>query len=95
MNTDSNGFLLYAAVVAVTALIAHSCIRRFWMICVVIATSCAVLNILHEGMRHGFHIRPSDAVFWIPMLLVFGFAIAFPIAFVIGLPFHLYRRRKR
>jgi len=95
MDSDINGLLIYMALVVVASVFAHLCIRRFWLTCGAITVGCSVLNLAHEIVMHDFHIRPSDAAFWLPMLFVFGAAYAFPIALIIGLPFHLYRRMRK
>ena len=95
MNSHTNGFLLYVALAVVTSLIAHTCFRRFWLTCGLVATGCSGVNVAHEVVNHAFRLRPSDVAFWLPMLLVYGVAIAFPIAFLLGLPFHFCRRWRK
>jgi ABC-type nitrate/sulfonate/bicarbonate transport system permease component len=94
MNTDTNGFLIYVVLVVIVAVIAHACIRRFWITTVFLAMGCSILNIAHEIVTHGFHIRPSDVTIWLPMIFVYGVALAFPIALLVGLPFHYHRRSR-
>ena len=95
MNSDTTGFLIYVALAVVASLIAHIFVRRFWVTCAVVAVGCSLLNIAHELVTHDFHIRPSDVAFWLPTLLAYGVAISFPIAFLTGLPFYFYKRRRK
>src|SRR5947209_8313368 len=88
MDTDTNGFLVYVLLVAVAAIIAQSRIRRLWVTSASVAVGCSVLNIAYEIVRNGFHVRPSDVAFWLPILFVYGAAIAFPVALLVGLPFY-------
>jgi hypothetical protein len=95
MSTDTNGLLVYLALVITFSIIAHSFGRRFWANCAALAVVCSVINIGYEVVTHDFRIRPSDAVFWLPMLFVYGAAIALPVALLIGLPFVGFRRRRK
>ena len=94
MNTDTNGFLIYVALVVVAAVIAHALIGRFWLTTGILAVGCSILNIAHEIVTHDFHVRPSDVAIWLPMLFVYGAVVAFPIASVVGLPFYFHRRSR-
>ena len=94
MNSDIQGFLIYALAVAALSVAAHVFIRKFWITCVALAFGCSILKIAHEAVGHDFNIRPSDLAFWIPVEFVYGVLMAFPVALLVGLPFHLIRRRR-
>ena len=93
MDNDTNGLLTYVALVAIASVAANSCLRRFWLAFGIVVAGCSVLNIIHEVVTHDFRIRPSDAVFWLPMLMAYGVIVATPIVLLTGLPFHFCRRR--
>jgi hypothetical protein len=95
MDTSPSDSLIYVALVAVLAVIAHSCIRRYWVTCLLVALTSSGLNIAHEIITHDFHVRTSDVLFWLPMLFGYGAAFAFPITLLIGLPFYFYRRSRK
>jgi hypothetical protein len=95
MRAEENGLLVYVVLVAVLAVIAHWFSRRFWVNCFAVAAFCSVVNLGHEVVASGFRIRPSDVAFWLPMILVYGAAVALAIAALVGLPFVAIRRRKR
>src|SRR5882672_7499319 len=61
MSFDPQELLLYALLVAGTALIAHSFTRDFMRSSAFVAIGCSLINVGHEIVRHDFHIRPSDA----------------------------------
>jgi len=94
MSFDPQELLLYALLVAGTALIAHSFTRDFMRSSAFVAIGCSLINVGHEIVRHDFHIRPSDAAFWLPALYLWGLGAAFPVAVVVSLPFHAFWRRK-
>ena len=94
MNSDIQGFLICVLAVAALSVAAHIFIRKFWITCLALGFGCSILNIAHEAVRHDFNIRPSDLAFWIPMEFMYRALMAFPIALLLGLPFHLIRRRR-
>jgi hypothetical protein len=95
MSSDTHDLLLYLCWGMPVFAIAHFFIRRFWLTCSTVAVGCSVLNIGHENVVHEFCVRPCDVAFWLPMLFVYGIAVAFPVALVVGLPFHFIRRRRK
>jgi len=95
MDSNTDDLLTYVALVVVASVVAHLCIRRFWIACAVITIGYSVLNLAHEIVMHDFHIRPSDVAFWLPMIFVFGAAYALPVALLVGLPFHFCRRMRK
>ena len=88
-------FLLFSALAAVVALAAHWFIRHHWLAALVSAVVSSLANIADEMVRHDFAVRPSDAVFWLPMLLIEGIVVAFPAVVMVGLPFYVIRRRRQ
>ena len=95
MTLHWNDFLEFAPWVAIAAVIAHGFIRQFWIACSVAAFGCSLLNVAVEIVQHDFRIRPSDVGFWLPMLVVYGTALATPVVFLVGLPFFLCRQWKK
>ena len=95
MNLQWNDFVEFAPWVAIAAVIAHGFIRQFWIACGVAAIGCSLLNMAVEIAKHDFRIRPSDVAFWLPMEFACGAAMAAPVAFLVGLPFFLYRRWRK
>ncbi|HTH48248.1 MAG TPA: hypothetical protein VMB21_12115, partial [Candidatus Limnocylindria bacterium] len=65
----------------------HWLVRRHWLGILVSATLSSLVNIAHEMIAHEFTDRPSDAFFWLPMLIVIGIVAALPAAAMTGLPF--------
>ena len=88
-------FLLFSALAVVVALATHWFIRRHWLAALVSAVVSSLANVAYELVRHDFAVRPSDAVFWLPMLLVEGIVVAFPAVVMVGLPFYVIRRRRQ
>ncbi len=76
-------------------IITHAVISRYWLAGLIAGGICSLANAVHEACLNDFSIRPSDAALWIPMLLVMGFVMLTPPSFLVGLPFMLYRRRKK
>jgi hypothetical protein len=87
-------FLLFSTAAVVVAVVTHWFVQRFWWAVLVSALVSSLVNIAHELVAHDFAVRPSDAVLWLPMLLVEGMIVALPVVAVIGVPFYVVRRRR-
>ena len=87
-------FLMFSVIAAAVAFVAHWFIRRYWLALLLSALASSLINIGHELFIHDFAVRPSDAVFWLPMLLVIGMVVALPVVAIIGIPFYVIRRRR-
>jgi hypothetical protein len=88
-------FLIFSAVAAVLAAVAHFFVRRYWLALLVSAPASSLVNIAHELYTHDFRVRPSDALFWLPMLFVEGIIVALPAVAIVGISFYVIRRRKQ
>jgi len=88
-------FLIFSAVASGIALVMHWFVRRYWLAVLLSALGASFINIGHELVKHDFAVRPSDAAFWVPMLLVMGIVVALPVAAIIGIPFYVIRRRSQ
>jgi hypothetical protein len=88
-------FLLFSAIASAVAIVAHWFVRGYWLAVLLSAVASSLINIGHELFTHDFAVRPSDAVFWLPMLLVMGIVFALPVVAIIGIPFYVIRRRRQ
>lgn len=81
----------YVALAAVVGLVIHMLTHRYVGASAVGAGLSSVGNLAHEAWLTGFDVNPGWAL---PMFLV-GSILAFPACLVVGLPFPLWRRRRR
>ena len=88
-------FLLFGAVAVGIGIATHSFVRRYWLAVLLSAFVSSLANIAHEVFTQDFAVRPSDVVFWLPMLLVEGMVVALPFVTLIGVPFYGLRRRRK
>jgi hypothetical protein len=95
MDSDTKALLTYAVFVVIVSVVGNICARRYWLTCTLVTVGCGGLTVLYQIVAHDFHIRPKDIAFWLPALFLFAAAVAFPIAFIVGLPFHFYRRVRK
>jgi len=86
--------LIFFALTLALSITAHWFMRRYWLAVLISVTAASVGNIIHEAFVHDFQVRPADVAFWIPMLLVQGMLFAWPLAALVGIPFHVIRRRR-
>ena len=91
LNDMTSGFIIGLLVILAT----HSVISKYWLAGLIAGAICSVANVVHEGYLLNFTMSPSDVMIWVPMLLVMGVAIFTPLSYFLGLPFFLYRRRKK
>lgn len=89
MDTEDKIFIGIALLVAV---IAHCFIRRFFVACVVIAFASPALYAVESFIRLKL---PPAKLFWLPLVFLEGGSYALGIALVVGLPFYLFRLRRR
>ena len=89
MDTEDKVFFAIATAVA---LIAHSCVRRFWVACVIVVLASPALYAIESFIRLDL---PAAKIFWLPFVFLEGGCYALVIALVIGLPFYLFRRWRR
>lgn len=84
------GVFEYAGLTAVMAIIAHAAIRRYFIACTVAAAVTSFLNLLHGAWLADFDVNLG----WAPPLYLAGFLVAFPVAALVGLPFHVWRQKE-
>ena len=88
-------FLMFTAVASAVAVVTHWFVRRYWLAVLLSALASSLTNIGHEVFTHDFAVRPSDAVLWLPLLLVMGIVVALPVVAIIGVPFYVIRRKRQ
>ena len=76
------------------SLAAHWFVRRYWLAVLISVTAAILANIIHEAFLHDFQLSPADFAFWIPLEFFQGIVFALPVAAVVGIPFHVIRRRR-
>jgi len=84
------GILEYAGLTAVMAIFAHAAVRRYFIACTVAAAGASFLNLLHETWLADFAVNLG----WAPPMYLAGFLLAFPVAALVGLPFHVWRQKE-
>ena len=91
---DAKDTILLGIAVA-AALGFHLFVRRFSIacaLCVAIEVLACLIYLGADFVRQGL---PPSKLFWVPLMVSVPAALAFVIAVAVGLPFSLYRRKKR
>ena len=87
--------LIIGVIVGVTIiLITHFFIKNYLCAGITGALICALANLLHEFLVNSSSIRPSDLVFWIPMLLIMSLVVLVPFSFLLAYLFSFIDVRK-
>jgi hypothetical protein len=81
----------YVALAALLAVILHSLTRRYLVASLAGAVVCSIGNMVHEAWLAGFEVNPG----WAPFMFIAGMALAWPVIFIAGLPFLIWRRYRR
>ena len=95
MSDEASDLLIFGGLITALSFIGGLLLRRRWWLSSLLVTAvAAVVAPLYAVAENGWHARPSDVAFWLPMMAMQAGIFAAPVAFAVGFFLHVIRKRK-